>query len=334
MWGTVALFAALGVLAVVVFFLLPGWVERRPPSVPAESRATPPPPTAVPMIATEVPHIEDPQPPDADAPTNPLEQRRPAPDAVDPPAAAAARRRPGEEEQRIDARFAASMAEGLAALDANDPATARAAFERAGSIRPSSPEVAEGLRRADRLHRRQRIAALGEEAAAAESREDWGLAEKTYAEALAIDQNLAFAQAGHERSARRRKLVEKVEFHLTHPERLVNDEVLAEAGAVLEQALEAEPKGPRFEEMTARLTELFAVASTPVTVSLHSDNLTQVVIYKVGKLGAFARTSVQLRPGTYTVVGSRPGFRDVRVEVTVRPGGPIPPVVIRCKEEV
>jgi len=43
---------------------------------------------------------------------------------------------------------------------------------------------------------------------------------------------------------------------------------------------------------------------------------------------------VKLRPGNYTVVGSRPGYRDVRLEVTVEPGVPAPPVVIRCEDEV
>jgi hypothetical protein len=83
-----------------------------------------------------------------------------------------------------------------------------------------------------------------------------------------------------------------------------------------------------------RLEALVKTSSTPVSVSLHSDNETQVVIYKVGRLGAFSRKTVELRPGTYTVVGTRSGFRDVRLEVTIRPDGPNPPVVVRCEEEV
>ena len=45
---------------------------------------------------------------------------------------------------------------------------------------------------------------------------------------------------------------------------------------------------------------------------LESDQLTNVTLYRVGSLGVFASKQVELRPGTYTVIGSRDGYRDVR----------------------
>ena len=53
---------------------------------------------------------------------------------------------------------------------------------------------------------------------------------------------------------------------------------------------------------------------------LTSDELTTVTLYRVGALGAFASHDVELRPGTYTAIGSRDGYRDVRQTFTVRPG--------------
>ena len=53
---------------------------------------------------------------------------------------------------------------------------------------------------------------------------------------------------------------------------------------------------------------------------LESDQLTSVTLYRVGALGAFAAKEVELRPGTYTAIGSRDGYRDVRQTFTVRPG--------------
>ena len=35
-----------------------------------------------------------------------------------------------------------------------------------------------------------------------------------------------------------------------------------------------------------------------------------------------------------TVVGTRPGFRDVRREITVVPGAAPAPVVIRCEDKI
>jgi hypothetical protein len=70
---------------------------------------------------------------------------------------------------------------------------------------------------------------------------------------------------------------------------------------------------------------LDARADVPVSVALQSDNVTQVTIYRVGQLGTFAERSLDLVPGSYTVVGTRPGYRDVRREINVRPGAAAEP---------
>jgi hypothetical protein len=74
------------------------------------------------------------------------------------------------------------------------------------------------------------------------------------------------------------------------------------------------------------------MASKPVAVVFESDNQTEVVVYKVGRLGTFERRELSLRPGTYTVVGSRDGYRDVRLRVRVAHRNPPQSVVVRCEE--
>jgi hypothetical protein len=75
-------------------------------------------------------------------------------------------------------------------------------------------------------------------------------------------------------------------------------------------------------------------ARQPLPVTLTSDGETEVVIYHVGRLGRFIDQQLELRPGTYTAVGSRPGYRDVRREFRVQPGHPAAIVDIRCEEPV
>ncbi len=84
----------------------------------------------------------------------------------------------------------------------------------------------------------------------------------------------------------------------------------------------------------ATLNDWLARADVPVPVALQSDNVTQVTIYRVGELGTFAQRSLDLVPGSYTVVGTRPGYRDVRREISVRPGAASGPVVIRCEDRI
>jgi hypothetical protein len=75
-------------------------------------------------------------------------------------------------------------------------------------------------------------------------------------------------------------------------------------------------------------------AETPQRVALTSDNQTDITVYRVGRLGTFEHKELELLPGRYTVVGQRAGFRDVRREITLLPGGEAPTVVIRCEEPI
>jgi len=86
-------------------------------------------------------------------------------------------------------------------------------------------------------------------------------------------------------------------------------------------------------QQVSELDQLLGVAVTPVRVMLESDNLTDVTVFKVGRLGVFSSRTLELRPGAYTAVGSRPGYRDVRRNFRVSPGNDAA-VVVRCEERI
>jgi hypothetical protein len=92
--------------------------------------------------------------------------------------------------------------------------------------------------------------------------------------------------------------------------------------------------GPRLIGQRDELSRLLKRAATPLIVQLVSDNVTDVSIYKVGKLGNFSATELTLRPGTYVAVGSRPGYRDVRLEFRVAPEVDMRPIEVRCEERI
>jgi len=151
---------------------------------------------------------------------------------------------------------------------------------------------------------------------------------------LAIDPESAVALAGRQRAEVRAALDEKLEYHLANPTRLGTPAVFDDAADCLEEALETVPSGPRLESQIARLEVVLERASTPVPVILESDAMTEVMVYRVGRLGTFTRRELALKPGTYTVVGSRAGYRDVRVQLVVTPGSPPKPFVVQCAERL
>jgi tetratricopeptide (TPR) repeat protein len=226
------------------------------------------------------------------------------------------------------------MSSGLAALEREQWETARGAFERAAKLKPGAPEVADGLARAAAGQRRELLINSTRRAEELEREEAWHEAEKTYASVLAADPEAAAALDGRDRSAARATLDDKIRYHLSNPSRLASPPVLEDASVLLEEAQEASPRGPRLTSQLRRLEELIETATRPFPVVIESDDLTDVVVHHVGRLGTFSRREINLRPGTYTAVGSRTGFRDVRVRFEVVPGRTQPPVVVRCTENL
>ena len=73
-------------------------------------------------------------------------------------------------------------------------------------------------------------------------------------------------------------------------------------------------------------------STTPVAVRLASDGITDVTVYPIGALGRFRSREIDVAPGTYTIVGSRAGYKDVRIELTVDPDKPPAQAFVACKE--
>jgi tetratricopeptide (TPR) repeat protein len=232
------------------------------------------------------------------------------------------------------AEFERLMSAGYGALAAQRYDDARESFTAALAMRPQAREAQDGLTQAEQGIRLDQIALVEARALAFERRELWDQAIAQYRGALEGDPNLVFAKEGLERSEVRAGLDAKLRNLIDRPTLLFNDTVLADARALLADARAVEPAGPRLEEQIGKLDRLVQLAAEPVPVQLTSDQLTEVTLYRVGALGTFASKEVQLRPGTYTVIGSRNGYRDVRQTFTVVPGRTVPPVAVRCVEPI
>ena len=233
-----------------------------------------------------------------------------------------------------DARFNELLSRGYAALERKDYAAARQAFSDAAARRPDSSAAQAGLQQVNLQARVGRIRGLREEAEGHEAAERWRDAESNYEALLAQDDTLVFARDGRERARQRAVLDEKLTEMVGKPERLATDSVYEEAVALMEQASAVDNAGPKLSDQLRSLARLIATARTPIRVTLVSDNETNVVVYKVDRLGRFDQRELTLRPGKYTAVGTRDGYRDVRREFTLVAGQVPAPVVVRCEEKI
>ncbi|MEX1347479.1 MAG: hypothetical protein AB1Z31_07120 [Desulfobacterales bacterium] len=231
-------------------------------------------------------------------------------------------------------QFQQLLSDGLAAFHRNEYKLARTRLLKAKSLNPDSREVSDALLQVDETIRLTAIDKLRRTAQVAEQTEKWQSALKSYLAALDIDKNLKFAVRGKERALEQIQINRRIAFFLAKPQALASDSQLKNALLLLAEAKEITPRGTVLTNRIKKLEQLVDVAQTPVKIAIESDNLTRVAVYKVGKLGRFSVHELDLRPGTYTIVGTRDGYQDVRQKLEVKPGLQSLRITVKCRVKI
>lgn len=214
-------------------------------------------------------------------------------------------------------QFNSNMTAGYAALEQQNFDTAINEFNRALKIRPASAAAKTALQQTEHKATALKITNTLNQAADKEKNEQWQGAIDLYNNALKLESNLTNAQTGKQRAQSQLTTYKRLEKILSEPERLNDKNVHAEITAYYDEIRNVNKPGPVLAKQLKELENLLRVSATPIMISLESDNVTDVIIYKVGKMGAFESKKLSLRPGKYVAVGKRDGYRDVRIEFIV-----------------
>jgi tetratricopeptide (TPR) repeat protein len=237
-------------------------------------------------------------------------------------------------ERIADDQFQKLMSDGLTAYHKGTYQSARTILLKAKSFRPDSKEVQSALVQVNEAIRLDTIEKLRRKAVAGEEAEDWEEALNSYMTVLKIDPNISFAVQGKERSMNHIRVARGMRDFIQKPGVLESDKQLQNAILLMEEARTLQPRGQRLSEQLSDFIALVDAARTPIQVRIDSDDLTDVAVYRVGRLGRFATRELLLRPGTYTVVGSRDGYRDIRQQIVVKPGQTELSVTVICRDKV
>ena len=239
-------------------------------------------------------------------------------------AIAAARK--GRAEQVLRERLSA----GFKALERGRFELAENAFRQALKIAPGNASAEGGLQQIADQSELVRIAELKAQAEGHAAAERWDEAAEANRRILALDANLQFARVGLEQAEAQSRTLSTLKRIANGAERLSSDALFEEAQDILAEAKTLSPRGAVLATAIEEMDALLRRHGTPVPVLLRSDNATEVLLSNVGPLGRFAEKRLELRPGAYTLIGSRDGCRDVRTEISVQPS--MAPVEIRCQE--
>lgn len=233
-----------------------------------------------------------------------------------------------------DKNFTDAMSSGYKALENHLFEQARTAFTRAGQLKPNESSVKLALQQVATQSTQSSIQHRLQTAQQAETDERWQEANQLYASVLAIDGTVMDALVGKLRTDARAQLELRAESVLANPLELNKADKLAAAEQTLADLQNLGKGGARLESQRAALQHLIEKAGIPRQVILQSDNLTQVTIYHVGRIGAFDEHALELKPGHYVAVGSRHGYRDVRAEFTINLEATSVIVNIRCTDKI
>jgi hypothetical protein len=230
--------------------------------------------------------------------------------------------------------YARAIGDALAALRAGRLDVARAALGRARALKPQAPEVTAVAAQLGSAEGGRDLTGVKARAEADEAAERWAEALAEYERLLQADASIEFARSGRDRVAPRAQLAAALQALIDQPARLAAPEVRADADRLLARARAITPAGPVLRSQVSRVELLLPEYDQPVMLAVESDGQTSIRVLRVGEFGAFERREIELKPGRYTLVGTRSGYRDVRLDVTLLPGGATPPVDLRCSEPI
>ncbi len=231
-------------------------------------------------------------------------------------------------------KFDLAMGRAISALSAHRYSEAQGALSQAQALFPSDPSVRELSARIETARTSYALRSLLSQAGRAQKDEEWKRAISLYNRALAIDPLSVAAKQGIARCQRMRALEASLEKIINDPWNLNQQGPLSDARNTVKMAQAVDAPGPVLKRLTAKARQVLREWQQKVDVTLISDNMTDVVIYHLGRLGKFRQRTLRIRPGIYTVKGMREGYRDVRKEIRIRPGAGKLQVEVRCTEQI
>ena len=230
-----------------------------------------------------------------------------------------------------DHAFAEEMSLFFAALETGQFQMAEQSIIKLKNLRKEDPEVFQAEKMLSAERESSRIHSLQEKAASLIEKEQWREALAVYNQVITIAPEALFAVNGKIEATRRLELDINLTTAIGNPRWLQDVSHREQAQKLLNYANTIQPQPPHLASQTATLEKLIEFAATPVSVTIDSDNMTEITIYHLGRIGHFYSQQFILTPGTYTVTGSKAGFQDIRLTIEVDPKKTINRFHIQCK---
>ena len=225
-----------------------------------------------------------------------------------------------------ESAFRRAVSEGFAALDAGNPTAAEVAFRRALALSPNNPVAQDGMKEAKRQVAVIRAQEVEKALLEHLEYEEFGRAKEALEELETLSQSAA--APFRERVLGALEAERNLDRYLTAPRRLETP-----AGRNLAQALVADETdyGGRIATKRLELQALLGERTAFAKLVLNVHGCRSVRIRPGREVGAKRITRLEMRPGAYEVIGTRPGYWDFKQQVSLAPGDERA-MEVRCQE--
>jgi tetratricopeptide (TPR) repeat protein len=234
--------------------------------------------------------------------------------------------------------FKRHITQSMKSLEENKFNSARKFLNQARVIDAQDPAVKELENRIKATEKSHKIRELKQIVLYKENKEQWSAVVDTYNKILKIEPRTIFAMQGKIQAETFNGWYEQLEHIIDHPERLHSDKIRQSArrqvSLIKELSADKLVQHRKLDMKLSRVNKLIDSSFIDINVELLSDNITQIEIYKVGRLGQFKQKTVILKPGKYTVVGSRLGYRDMRLIINISGKDKNPRFSVICMEVI
>ncbi|MDA8637732.1 hypothetical protein N9L49_03865 [Rhodospirillales bacterium] len=233
-----------------------------------------------------------------------------------------------------ESRFASYISNGMAGVERRDLKTAETNLRKAEALFKSRDAVTLLSSQVATLKRELNAEALVEKGIAASAADDWDQAAAYFVGARKVLPDNKEALDGHLLASKIIDLKKQTAKHLSNPARLSNQSVMTTVEALIEDTKVFGDFSPSLKARSQELAAFLIVYSTPVEVTVVSDGVTQVSVRGIGQVGRTTGRTINLKPGTYSFEGKRPGYVSTLIKVDIAPGAEGITVEVICDEPI
>ena len=233
-----------------------------------------------------------------------------------------------------DVAFQNHIAKCLALIERRRASGARKHFSAAKNIYPDRQELSVLSAELLELEKELRIEQALRNAEKAKKLDDWNKALEYFMQAGKDAPNNKEVLQGQQFAQGIISLKQTVAQHLANPYRLSNTTVRNSAKAAISQSIPVLSQSPSLTNQVRELADMLEKLNKEISVTVTSDNQTNVLVRGVGKVGIISEKVIHLKPGAYVFEGLRKGYKAKLIKVEIPFGKSNFHIEVICDETI